>query len=179
MKPSSRNQTAADIADALDVHEDTVWNWSKSGCPHTRNKRTRAVRYSLEEVAAWLKSTGRSTRPGRPRSEGSREMLAAKIRKENALADLYEGQYRRAAARLLDADDVHREWDRITATIRAAVEPLGATTAPLMFGKTIPEIQSILDAAVRDTLRRLSESADLIDPPTPAAPSRAAQPQEP
>ncbi|MCE9591140.1 MAG: hypothetical protein K8S99_11510 [Planctomycetes bacterium] len=158
-KPDRRLPTA-DAAAVLGIAIGTLRKWVALGCPHSTDKPpAQGYLFSAPEVRKWMADAGRTGLSGRPRSEGSKVMLAARIRKESALANLYEGQVRRAAAHLLDADDVRREWDRTTALIRATIEPLGASLAPLIHGKTVPEIQVILDNTIADALRRLAASA--------------------
>jgi len=68
-----------DIARAFGVHTNTVLNWIRAGCPHSRSGRGPYL-LDRDAVQAWLQKKGLTGRPGRPTDGGgSGQLTDAKI----------------------------------------------------------------------------------------------------
>lgn len=85
-----RTATKFEVAEVFCVNDQIPRRWVSDGLPCTVDGPKGEQRFNLGEVSAWLKATGRGTR-GRPADvEDDGRLLAARVRKETALADRYE-----------------------------------------------------------------------------------------
>lgn len=166
MKPKTpvkvRNITPEAVADELNIHIKTVRSWcnrKKNHCPHDRAASGR-LWLSADEVAAWMQESKTTGRAGRP-STTSPELLAAQLRKENALADRYMLQVRRERAQLTNLADVKCWIKSKCEEIAAAFKGLGATLTPRLAGRDTGDQQTLIDAEVIARLTQLSDDGQV------------------
>ena len=150
-----REDTINDVCEAIDVDRRTIYGWIKRGLPSEGEGKAR--RFNLGEVAAWMKANKLTGAPGRPQEPLSAELVAARTRKELALADLHEMQLGRMRECLVDASDVARANAMKYAVIREVLLNIPETASPMLVGLAIHEIERVLAEAVRDALGHLSK----------------------
>ena len=95
--------------------------------------------YSIEEVAAWMRSNDLTGDIGRPSSEKSKTQDEANLRKTNAMADNWEIRNQRELSELLPAAEVKRAWSRAAMRIRSAILAVPDSAGPAMDGMTAGE----------------------------------------
>jgi phage terminase Nu1 subunit (DNA packaging protein) len=143
-----RDKTTDDIAELFDVDESTIKRWVAQGLPCDKGGRGQHRRFDEGEVAAWLKSKNLTGKPGRPQTEGGRELLAAKVRKENALATRYEIEVAERRGELLNRSEVERQNVQKVAALRNGLLSLSATLAPSLEGRSAEDIQGEIERAI-------------------------------
>jgi phage terminase Nu1 subunit (DNA packaging protein) len=95
---------------------------------------------------------------GRPVSvNASPDLDAARLRKENALAEKYELQVERERGELLVAERVERDWLQSAQVIRNKLIGLPASVAPQLEGMTAAEMQTLLETRVNEILNELAD----------------------
>ena len=144
--------------DRYTVKRPAISAWIEAGLPHERiGPGTRGeLRFDLEEVAAWVKTTGRAARRGRGKKAGLTgqqnatlttieiEHAEAKLRKDLAAAEKAEMELDRLHDRLLDADEVKQgHLDRI-ARAKAVLLGAPASLSPDLVGLEQIEIEARL-----------------------------------
>ena len=144
----------AGIAETFGVDAGTVRRWRHHGCPASKQGRT--VLHDPAAVAAWRKSRGMDTQPGN--GAGSPDLDAARLRKENALADKYELQVARERGTLIVAETEYARHAENLAGIRDRMLMIPAALSARVAGVSAVEAEGMLDRAIRDALQELAES---------------------
>jgi phage terminase Nu1 subunit (DNA packaging protein) len=147
-----------DVANELGVHGHTIRGWIKrplNPCPHTRIQG-RELRFDVAEVRAWMSANGVSGKQGRPPEPSSQNLEAAKLRKENALADKYEIQVERERGVVVPFAEVKSRWVELVTTAKNRLLGVPATAAPQCVGRDASEIQAILESRITEALSELS-----------------------
>jgi phage terminase Nu1 subunit (DNA packaging protein) len=152
-----RDKTTDDIAGLFDVDESTVKRWVAAGLPCDRNGR-KPRKFDEGEVAAWLKANNKTGKPGRPQTEVGKELTAAKIRKENALAKKYELEIAATEGTLIPRAEVERQKVQKVAALRNGLLSLPASLAPTLEGMTAAEIQGEIEGAVVGLLEQYAKA---------------------
>ncbi|MGB0972258.1 MAG: hypothetical protein ACPGVG_15055, partial [Mycobacterium sp.] len=150
-----RKQTGHEIAEVFGVNAVTVRQWSRQGLPCTR-KKGKANLYDEAEVAAWMESKGITGKVGRPKEEGPKSLDAARMRKEYALARKHEIYVEREQGRLLDADEVRRQWVKQGTIFRNRMMTIGASVA-VLFPDIAVELQRAIEDRIVDALNALAD----------------------
>ena len=123
--------------------------------------------YSIEEVAAWMRSNDLTGDIGRPSSEKSKTQDEANLRKTNAMADNWEIRNQRELLELLPAAEVKRAWSRAAMRIRSAILAVPDSAGPAMDGMTAGE-------RIDEMRTRLEEALEQLDANNEPAASEAA-----
>ena len=151
---SDERLTAVELAEVYGVSASTVRGWTREGCPVHRDGRR--VYYDAAEIAPWRKSRGMDTQPGN--GAGSPDLDAARLRKENALADKYELQVARERGTLIVAETEYARHAENLAGIRDRMLMIPAALSARVAGVSAVEAEGMLDRAIRDALQELAES---------------------
>lgn len=162
---SRRKRTPREVAEIVGgdgVDEKTIRRWcgrAKSPCPHDRDARGQ-VKLDEAEVVAWMRASGLTGEPGRPAAKSSRNIKAAQLRKENALADRYEIMNDRERGLLVESAEVEREWANVANVVRAGFQSIGSSVVPIALGlglpqSAAPELQEKVDGIAADILLQL------------------------
>lgn len=151
-----RDKTTDDICELLDIDESTLKRWVAAGLPcNTNGKKSR--KFDEGEVAAWMKTNRKTGKPGRPQTEDGKEFMAAKIRKENALATRYEIEIDQIRGKLLNKSDVESSNVQKVSALRNGLLSLPASLAPGLEGLGAAEIQAEIEGAVKNLLEQFSK----------------------
>ena len=153
-RPTKERLTAGELAEAFAVSKSAVKYWTQEGCPVCREGRR--VYFDPAEVAAWRKSRGMDTQPGN--GAGSPDFDAARLRKENALADKYELQVARERGTLIVAETEYARHAENLAGIRDRMLMIPAALSARVAGVSAVEAEGMMDRAIRDALQELAES---------------------
>jgi len=156
-KGKNRDKTTSEILDILGVTHRTLRNWMKEGLPYTKGTAGRSNMFDESEVAAWMKNTGRTGQPGRPKSETSNDRDHWSMRKEKALAEKYELQLERERGQLIEKAVVEQRWTNIANALQHTLQSQAAQLAPRLVGKTAQQIEEELET---DTKRRLNNACE-------------------
>lgn len=178
---TERTATSRDLMDRFQVTRPTITSWIEAGCPHEREgEGSRApLRFDLDEVVQWVKTTGRTMRRGGDRRSLSfrsgsdnqngtngtinqieLEHAEAKLRKDLAAAEKAEMELDRLRDKLLDADEVKMgHLDRI-ARARAVLLGGPSSLAPDLVGLDQPAIEARLKDWVCLSLAELASEGD-------------------
>lgn len=154
MNKADRIAPTQEVADEFDVSARTVHEWVKNGCPCKRG--VKGNRFNLSEVAAWKKANNITGEPGRPTSQESPDIEAAKLRKENALASKYELQVEKERGRLVDVSVAKAAGVSVVTTAKGKLTGLAAAIAPQLQGLDAAEIQTLLGNRIEEILNDLS-----------------------
>ncbi|HEV7297768.1 MAG TPA: helix-turn-helix domain-containing protein [Tepidisphaeraceae bacterium] len=158
MGTTTRTLTTAELCDLLDIDESTVKRWVAKGCPHDKSGKGKARQFDEGEVVAWMKSQGLTGERGRPKELISPTLEAARIRKENALAERYEIMVARDKGVLVEAAAVEADNVQKFVTVKNRLLGISASLAPSLVGLDAPAIEKLLDAQIRDVLQGLSKA---------------------
>jgi phage terminase Nu1 subunit (DNA packaging protein) len=151
-----RDKSTEEISQILDVDISTIKRWISNGLPCDRAGRGKPCRLDATEVAAWMREKGLTGKLGRPKTETAKELEAARIRKENALADRYELDVAVRRGELLERVDVERMNVQKVAALRNALLSLPASLSPSLEGCSGAEIQDELERAVLGLLEQFA-----------------------
>lgn len=149
----ARTETSADVCDMFEISDRQLQRWVKKGVPHDGGGKGKPRKFNVDEVAAWM----RDNNVGTDDPDDPDELRAAKIRKENALADKHEIAVEVSRGLLVEAEAVEREWIRIATVIRTKLESLPASVAASLEGRSAVEIEHVLDDRIREVLTELSQ----------------------
>lgn len=163
-KSKATRTTAGDtLCDTLGIHPSTLRRWSAAGCPHD-HRPGRSTLFNEAEVVVWMRTNNRTGRVGRPAEhdhDTDAELLAARVRKELALAALHERRVARERERLADRAEVREQCARKYEVVRVKFLSIPPTVAPAVAAASEPhEVDAILDSAARAVLTELSQMRD-------------------
>ena len=149
--------TTAEMAALLDITPHTLRTWVKAGCPAAGGGRVPYL-FTPAAVLAWMTATGRTGQVGITLATrtGNPELVEARRRKENALADLAELRLERLRAGLVSAEWVRKDWAKMKARAEAVVREEYGAAVPDLVGKDAATIQTILEQRTHAILTRLS-----------------------
>ena len=156
-----RKHTLRVAADILDCEQQSIrraCNNPDDPAPHTKLANGQ-YRVDAPELAAWAKARNKTWgEMGRPVSvNASPDLDAARLRKENALAEKYELQVERERGELLVAEKVERDWLQSAQVIRNRLVGLPASVAPQLEGMTAADMQTLLETRVNEILNELAD----------------------
>jgi phage terminase Nu1 subunit (DNA packaging protein) len=143
-----------ELADILDVHQESVGRYDRMGAPFELRGRTHY--YNEAEYRAWMDANKITGDEGRPHQADSPDLEKARLRKENALASKYELQVKRERAEVLPVDEVKQWIATHVGGARNKFMGLGARVTPLLEGRDGGERQGIIDDAVVEILNELA-----------------------
>ena len=169
-----RSKTVKQCAGTFDVTQQVIRDWVKRGCPATRRKN--GFRLCEEEVAAWKLRTGVSGLPGRPKVPGDKNLEAAKLRKESALADRYELMVGRERRELVPFAEVMSCWSRLIETAKRKLLALPGAAAPSCVGCDARLIERVIDDRLREIISHLSADGGGVPGVLDDSPEADAQP---
>lgn len=149
-----REALTQDVADEFDVSARTVHDWVARGCPCTRGPK--GNRFDMPEVAKWKKDHNITGEPGRPVTS-SPAVDSTKLRKENALAAIYEMRAAREMGHLIDVAAARTAGLTLVTTARNKWMGFGAAMAPQLEGLPAVEIQTLLESRVEEILNELAD----------------------
>ena len=153
MKMMTRNE----LAEALEIHTETVSKWVAAGMPvAVRGRRGHAHQYRESAVRSWLaeRDTGSS--------ESRAELTAARARKELALADVNELKAGMMRGELLSRHEIDRVWRAENSAVRAMLLSWPTTISDAAYQAAIsdglPGVEREHGRAVREVLAELSDA---------------------
>ena len=146
-----RTQTVQEIAELRNVDEQTVGNWAKQGCPHSR-RGTRPY-FNEGEILAWLQSQGRTGAPGRPGEKAVHDENS----KDYWLARKYKNQCLRDEGQLIDVDAVRAWAAKHFGTFKGRLLGFASGVTPQLDGRDGAERQSIIETQIHDILNELAD----------------------
>jgi len=152
-----RDKTTDDICEILDIDESTLKRWVGMGLPCTRGGKRVPRQFNEGEVVAWMRANKLTGKPGRPLSEGGKDLQAAKLRKENAMARKYELENARTEGELLDRGEVEQQRVQRVVALRGGLLTLPASLAPALEGRSAAEIEAAIEAAVERLLTQFAK----------------------
>lgn len=159
--PPKREVQIADLAEELDLAEDSIRRHIRRGAPHS--KRTNRLFFNVPEYRAWMESEGLTGERGRPSDhEDSPDLERAKLRKENALAARYELQVARERGQLVAINDVKQWVGEHVAAAKNKLIGVGAAITAQLEGRDAAERQDIIDRRIREILEELAEESDRV-----------------
>lgn len=163
-----RNMSVTEVADALGVSDTVIRDYIAKGCPANPaapgRSRQNEQRLNLEEVAAWMKETGRTGVQGVHIGNDSPDLQTAKLRKENAMATKYELAIARERKELVGLEPVKLWLVRNMGAARNKLLGLPAKLAPLLEGRDAAERQVIIEQEIRNILDDIaSATASMAD----------------
>ena len=170
-KQPVRKQSPEEIADAFDVHHNTVRKWPAAGCPHSRVKGK--LLFSLDEVNKWVRETKRKTTPGRPpkpKPEGPPPGDSS-TDKDYWLARKYKNQCLREEGELVNVSEALRWFADVLSKYAASLNNTPAAVIPRLQGLTPGEQEAVL----RDHLDEARHAAANEVPPFSGGPAFAAE----
>ena len=148
-RPTIERLTAGELAEAFAVSKSAVKYWTQEGCPVCREGRR--VYFDPAEVAAWRKSRGMDTQPGG--GSGNPDLDAARLRKENALADKYELQVARERGTLIVAETEYASHAENLAGIRDRMLMVPAALSARIANASEADAEAMLRRAILDALQ--------------------------
>lgn len=137
-----------ELADQTEQGVNTIRDHVKKGCPCLKQRGTKPTLFNLELYENWRRERNLTGRRGRPPEVETTDLAAAKLRKENALADKYELQAEQARGRLIDMDEHLRIVRSLANTAKNKLLSLPASVSPRLVGLDGGEIQSSLEDEV-------------------------------
>jgi phage terminase Nu1 subunit (DNA packaging protein) len=149
--------TRRELAELLGVHAMTVTKWERDGLPIAHlGRKGKPSRYRPADARAWLAAREEAAKTG-----GIADVARERARKERAQAVLSEQTYQARALDLLPRAEVEKAWSAEVAAVRAKLLALPQTLADRVFRAGTLEglegVERVLEDAVRDTLRELSD----------------------
>jgi terminase small subunit / prophage DNA-packing protein len=155
----TRTQTTDEILEVIGINRQTLQAWVKKGCPCTKARgKGKQNKFDQFEVAAWMKANNLSGTVGRPTGPVSEQLAAAKLRKENAMAELHEIRVAREKGELVEKAEQERLNIKKFTVIRNKLMGLPAAAAPAIAGLEAPAIETALECRIRDLLAELSRA---------------------
>lgn len=152
-----RDKTAKEIMDVFEINRNTLQVWVRKGCPVTKSK-IGGNRFDETEVASWMKANGLTGKAGRPVGPMSEQLMAAKLRKENAMADKHEIEVARIKGLLVEKSQNEADNVKKFTVIRNKLLGLPASVAPTITGMNAPDIERELETRIREVLTELSRA---------------------
>jgi hypothetical protein len=98
----------------------------------------------------------------RDRDESDAKFSAARARKEEALADLREAEWKRRSGELIERRTAIHQATFLLITFRQRLLSFATTLPRKLVGKTEHEMRMIIDAQVRECLTELSELPERV-----------------
>lgn len=157
-KPKSkRSLSAEEVAEQLDIHPKTLLSWVRGkGCPADGGgAKGKPYFFDLAEVAAWMKESDITGAVGRP-GTASPDIEAARLRKENALAEKYEIQVAKEKGELVPIQDMRQWISEQFGVAKLRLIGIGAAVAPLMEGRDVAERQTLIDERINEVLTEIA-----------------------
>jgi hypothetical protein len=151
-----RTHTTEECADELNLTIDQLRDYAGRGCPHTIGKPGKPHLWNPPEVAAWMQANSLTGKPGRPQTEESLDIQAARLRVLNLQARKHALDIQEREKQLVNVADV-KQWigERVT-TAKNKLLGMGAALAPLLEGRDAAERQDIIDQRVTGILNELA-----------------------
>lgn len=167
---TDRTSSTADVMERFGVTQPTVSNWTRGGCPHSRDGEGRRapLLFDLDEVSRWVKKERRTVvKASQSDDSGTSELdllevqhARAKYRKDLAAAERSELELDKARGKLVDTEEVKQgQLDRI-ARARAVLLGIPSSLAPDLVGEDLVEIERTLTDAIYGALTELSKDPD-------------------
>jgi phage terminase Nu1 subunit (DNA packaging protein) len=152
----ARDKTTEEICEIHDVERKTVQQWQKKGLPFTKSKSNKPNMFDAGEVAAFLRDNGLTGEIGRPTGPMSDQMAAAKLRKLNADADIYEMNRDQKKGLLVEKSENEKANTTKFTVIRNKLMAMPSAVAPSIVGLDAPEIEREIEQRIREILTELS-----------------------
>lgn len=144
--------------------ERMIETYARQGMPRSYRMiggRERMV-IDVEAAETWIATNVRDQEPG----ELDAQKKAAELRKLELQGDKLSLEVALKTGKVLQTEDVHREWAGRVVAVTKALDALPAAVAPLCEGRPASEVRAILEGEVR---RIRNEFAAGNAPATPAA----------
>jgi phage terminase Nu1 subunit (DNA packaging protein) len=156
--------TRRELAKLLDVHPQTVVKWEQSGMPIAApGRKGKATRYRETDVRQWL-----AARESAAKESGVVDLARDRSRKERAQAILAEQAFSLRARNLLPRDEVEKAWGTEVAAVRTKLLSWPTTLAARVHRVATlegePGVERVLQEAVLDVLRELSDARRIVEP---------------
>ena len=146
-------QPIKDAAAELDIRLDQMRRYVVLGAPHEK----RGNRYYCDPCAitAWMKAEGYTGDAGARIRDP--DLNAARLRKENAMANNWEIRNAELEGRLVDGDKANQWFASVARVIRNKLQSVGAQNAPVWISiPTVVELQQAIDKTINESLESLS-----------------------
>ena len=165
--------TRPELAELLDVHENTIGKWQAQGMPVLRRGRGGAPSdYNFAVAFRWAREAGKFT------VAASSHGVSARDRKELAQAVESEQRIAIKARTLIAVADVEKTWGAIVAAVRAKLLALPTSLSDRLHRAAItdgaPGVEALLEESVHEALRELA-SGEQVGPKTRKRPAKKAR----
>lgn len=161
--------SSSEMSKILGVRQHTLKSYRESGCPCVLGKDHWSWEYNAPEVIAWYlewKSGGSSKK----KNQDTR-LDAARVRRQEALAERAEIENDVKRGELLEADTVRQVWTQHVLNVRTRLMTLPDALAPrLARMKSAQLIKDHLRQGLEDALLELSENEYSEDDDGPEEP---------
>lgn len=142
----------------------TIQKYGHLGCPCRAQDKDEKGRYGVTAIKKWLEANGYvETRRGRPAKveqsdmfEAPAELKKAQAREKQARAELAEIELAEKRAEVVSVEERDAEERQRYKYVRAELLQWKRSLAPVLAGKTAPEILAIMDTKVDELMRGLS-----------------------
>jgi phage terminase Nu1 subunit (DNA packaging protein) len=154
-----RDKTQQDIADIFDVTKKTINLWIKKGLPYSSSGTGRGNKNHFDEteVASWMKANHVTGVVGHPNQPTSERMAAAKLRNQEALANLNELKVAREKGILIERSEQEQNNVRKFTILKNKLLGLSSQVSAILAGLEAAEIQEELESRIREVLSELSK----------------------
>lgn len=157
--------TRKELADAFDVHPQTVTKWERDGLPIEKRGRPGIPSlYDREAVEAWLNARAEAAQHG-----GPVDVARERARKERAQARLAEQKYLERSGELVTAEEVVEVWGAHINAVRTKL--LVLPTLPqfaIVANELEQKVREILTEIAHGSLEEDIETEKLCGAPTSA-----------
>lgn len=152
--------TVATLANFLMVTERRVQQLAKEGIVRKDDRGEYELTTSIQGYIRFLQETTKSG------NGGSEELQKSKARMAEAKARKAEIEVRQMEGELVPASDVSKAWIEMVAHMRAKLLSLPNKLAPqLMGGRTLNEINALLQTTIKEALQELAGTDIIIQAP--------------
>lgn len=155
--PKARQVSAADFADLLGVHRNTVGNWIRDGLP-VKSRRGRAVQLELAAAFQWVRKQDAAAAEARiEKLMADPDYDRAEARKMIAAADMAEMERDKRRGELVPTADVEERWASVVVAAREAV--MAVPGVMVQDGTIRPSQEAHAEGLLRDALTAFGQAA--------------------
>jgi len=150
---NKRNLTAKKIAEIFHINIQTAYRLGKDGCPCSNGK---PHKYNEDEVREYLNSEGRSLKPGRPKTQKSKDLedIDFKLKQEKLEKLKQERKIREGS--LHDVAECQEKQIQKIHFVKSELLSIPRVYAVRLVGKESFEIENILRDAVEHVCKVFS-----------------------
>ena len=163
-KPAvERTLSRDDLAGELDLHPDSIKRHHTRDNPPPHTRRGQKCLYNAGEYQAWMDAEGLTGERGAPGGGDSPDLDAARLRKENALANKYELQVAKETRELIPLAEVKQWIGEHIGRAKNRLIGMAAALAPRLEGQDAAERQQTIEQYIEQIVREIQAATDSVE----------------